>query len=309
MTSLPTPGEVATPWFRLLTLLVVVFSTTLIGMGWSYVLLSSAGIEQAEPFERATAGDDPSANVLRGILLVNQLFSFALPALLTAWYLHRTQWLVRLDLATPPTAAWLGLGTLFLFLGMPVAQFLLALGQNLPLPEWAVQLEDQTNGLIEALLEFGGLGDFLVMLVIMAVLPAVGEELVFRGFVQRNLEAGFGGRSVLAVWTAAAIFSAIHFQFEGFLSRLVLGALMGYLYVWSRNLWVPIVAHFFNNAVFVCAAYFAGDLLEQARTELGDGPPEIPWASGLLCAALVVAFGTVLARRAAGTKDAPTETT
>ena len=291
-----TPNHVFTPWFRLLTLLVVIFLSTLVGVGVGFAILSANGVDQAELYAQIGAGEYGQMGVLRWVLLVNQLFSFALPALLTAWYLYRSDWLRRLDLRPLPAPVWLALGTLFIFLGMFVAQFLLALGQNLPLPDWATQLEDQTNGLIQAMLQFGGRGDLLLALFIMAVLPAVGEELVFRGFLQRNLKEWFGGRGVLAVWVAAAIFSAIHFQFEGFLSRMVLGALMGYLYLWSRSLWVPIVAHFFNNAFFVFIAYHGGDLLDQARAEVGEGPPDIPWVSGLLCSVTVVAFGIFLAK-------------
>ena len=97
--------------------------------------------------------------------------------------------------------------------------------------------------------------DLLVAMLVIAVLPAIGEELVFRGLIQNELYRGTKNIHV-AIWVAAILFSAIHFQFFGFVPRLLLGALFGYLYYWSRNLWIPILAHFVNNGLSVLVMYF-----------------------------------------------------
>ena len=57
------------------------------------------------------------------------------------------------------------------------------------------------------------------------------------------------------VWISAAIFSAIHMQFQGFLASMILGALLGYLLVWTRSFWIPMIVHFLNNGLQVVAIY------------------------------------------------------
>ena len=103
-------------------------------------------------------------------------------------------------------------------------------------------------------------------LLVVALIPAVAEEMIFRGIVQQTLESWLKN-PIYAVWVAAAVFSFIHFQFEGFLPRMVLGLVLGYLYYWTRNLWIPILAHFVNNGVQVVAAYFMPEQLESLEPE------------------------------------------
>lgn len=94
-------------------------------------------------------------------------------------------------------------------------------------------------------------------IIIVALLPAIGEEFFFRGVVQKLL-AGFFKNGNAAVWITAIIFSAIHFQFYGFLPRLLLGLIFGYLFLWSGSIWLPVVAHLVNNLIPVVVAWFVG---------------------------------------------------
>lgn len=120
---------------------------------------------------------------------------------------------------------------------------------------WAREREDTAAELTKFLTNFDSTGELILALFIIAVLPAIGEELVFRGLIQNELFRGTKNIHV-AIWTAAILFSAIHFQFFGFVPRLLLGALFGYIYYWSGNLTLAILAHFVNNAVSVVALYF-----------------------------------------------------
>lgn len=119
------------------------------------------------------------------------------------------------------------------------------------------EMEDQAGALTEALASRTDLPHFLVNLVVLAVVPAIGEELIFRGLLLRII-ASWTGSKTKGVWISAALFSAMHMQFYGFLPRLLLGALLGYLFVWSRTIWVPIAAHFANNAVALTLMYLIG---------------------------------------------------
>lgn len=120
--------------------------------------------------------------------------------------------------------------------------------------QWAQRMEETMKVLTEYMTEFESTGYFAVAIFVIAVIPAIGEELLFRGLLQNILKRIFKNDHV-AIWVAAILFSAIHFQFYGFIPRVLLGALFGYLYVWSGSLFFPIIAHFFNNALSLLALY------------------------------------------------------
>ncbi|WBA41274.1 CPBP family intramembrane glutamic endopeptidase [Hymenobacter canadensis] len=118
----------------------------------------------------------------------------------------------------------------------------------------AREMENRAQDLTRYLTQFSTPTRFVVGLLVIAVVPAISEELVFRGVVQRNLVQWTGSRHV-GIWLAAATFSAIHFQFFGFVPRFVLGLVLGYLYEWSGNILVPMAAHFTQNAFQIILLY------------------------------------------------------
>ncbi len=126
--------------------------------------------------------------------------------------------------------------------------------QEIDLPSWAKDLETKAKEMTEYLTGFDSVNQFILAFIVIGVLAAVGEEFFFRGIIQRELFRGTGNIHV-AIWITAIIFSAFHFQFFGFLPRMILGALFGYLYYWSGNLIIPMIAHFFNNGLIVIALY------------------------------------------------------
>lgn len=117
--------------------------------------------------------------------------------------------------------------------------------------------EDNLAKMTEVLLSMNSISEYLLMLFVVAILPALGEEFVFRGVVQSQLAKTFKNIHV-GIWTSAFVFSFIHFQFYGFLPRMLLGAFFGYLLVHTGSIWSSVLAHFVNNAMAVTAAYFAG---------------------------------------------------
>ena len=120
--------------------------------------------------------------------------------------------------------------------------------------DWARTYEDRAEELTKFMTEFSSMGEFLLAFIVIAVLPAFGEELVFRGMLQPQLFRMTKNIHV-AIWTSAIIFSAFHLQFFGFVPRMLLGALFGYLYYWSGNLFMPMFAHFVNNGFSVVMLY------------------------------------------------------
>jgi uncharacterized protein len=120
---------------------------------------------------------------------------------------------------------------------------------------WAKEREDLATELTKYLTQFESGYELAIAIFVIAVLPALGEEIVFRGIIQNQFYQGTKNIHV-SIWLAAFLFSAIHLQFFGFVPRLLLGALFGYLYYWSGNLWLAITAHFINNGFSVLAMYF-----------------------------------------------------
>jgi membrane protease YdiL (CAAX protease family) len=115
-------------------------------------------------------------------------------------------------------------------------------------------MEAEATETLLNLIQMDNIGELLINLLLMALLPALGEELVFRGVVQQYGYALFK-RKTVSVWLTALLFSAIHFQFEGFIPRFLLGLVLGYLFYWTNQILIPIILHFANNAIMVTASY------------------------------------------------------
>jgi membrane protease YdiL (CAAX protease family) len=152
--------------------------------------------------------------------------------------------------------------------------------------EWAREKETLAEELTNFFTTFTSTGDFLVGMIVIALLPGIGEELVFRGMLQPELYRLSGNHHV-AIWTSAIIFSAFHMQFFGFVPRMFLGALFGYLYLWSSNLMVPMIAHFVNNGFSVLMMYLYQKGI--ITTDM-ESPEAAPWPMVILFTAIFVAL-------------------
>ena len=127
-----------------------------------------------------------------------------------------------------------------------------------PLEAWMKTQEETAKNLTDQFMHVTTFGGLIINLLLMAVLPAISEELTFRGvlmnlFKVKGERLKVKGESVphLAIWCSAILFSAIHLQFYGFVPRMLMGALFGYMLVWTGSLWTPILMHFTNNAMAV----------------------------------------------------------
>lgn len=202
----------------------------------------------------------------RTVNLVSHVFTFTVPGLATVYLFHKKQWWDRLSLNIQPKSFFIGAGILWLMVSFPFAQWSYWINQQLPLPSWATSLEGQAEAMIAGLLNMESIGELLFSLLVMAVAPAVGEEIIFRGIVQKEFEERTSNPH-LAIWLAAIIFSGFHMQFEGFLPRLILGALLGYLFYWSKNLWIPIIVHLFYNGIQIIAYYSYGAAMDEMAAD------------------------------------------
>lgn len=168
---------------------------------------------------------------------------------------------------------------------------------NIDLPEfmsgfekWAKQLEETMAETTKLFTTFENFGAFALAFVVVAILPGIGEELLFRGLLQNALHR-WTKNTHAAIWISAFLFSAIHLQFYGLFPRMALGALFGYLYVWSGNLWYPIIAHITNNGLALVIAYlFQLEIIDVNP----DDPESMPMAYSIgglvICSLLLFLF-------------------
>ena len=152
-------------------------------------------------------------------------------------------------------------GIALMFISLPVTNQLTTWNESMKLggvfsqlEKWMKTLEEAAQTATEKMLQADNIGGLLLNLLIIALIPAVGEELTFRGVLQQSLTRGMKNPHV-AILLSAAIFSFIHFQFYGFLPRMFLGILLGYMFYITDSLWTSIAMHFVNNGTAVVLYY------------------------------------------------------
>ena len=209
---------------------------------------------------------------MKWLQLLQSVATFLLPALAGAYLWSNTpmQWL---HLDSKPSWQEALAAVVVMLLAIPGINLLSAWNQQMVLPEWMSGIEqwmrmqeDAAAQLTEQFLRVDTVGGLLVNIGLMALLPAVGEELTFRGVVQGM----FTRNKHVAIWATAAIFSFVHMQFYGFLPRMLLGAMFGYMLWWTGSLWVPMLMHFVNNCAAVVVAFWAYNYLEEGSAEMLD---------------------------------------
>lgn len=168
--------------------------------------------------------------------------------------------------------------TLALVLAMvPAMNVVVAWNASLTLPQewaevenWLREAEENASHLISLLIGTQSVGSLVIALLIVGVLTGLSEEIFFRGMLQRTLVT-LPFNTHVSIWITAVIFSAVHMQFFGFVPRLLLGALFGYLAFWSGSLWLPVMAHAFNNMCAASAMWASGDSEEALINNIGSG--------------------------------------
>lgn len=196
---------------------------------------------------------------------LQSLFTIAMPALLVAAMTHpRPLHYLKIEKNGKMLQQVFFALLLFVFSYLG-ATFLSQWNSGMVLPESMSGIEQKMRSMEDAametttlLLSVDTIGGLLLNLLIVAGFAAVSEELFFRGALQQFLQERFHSGHA-AVWLAALIFSLVHFQFYGFIPRLFLGALLGYLLLYTQNLWIPVIFHFINNATVIVLHFFWGD--------------------------------------------------
>ncbi|SFH10546.1 CPBP family intramembrane glutamic endopeptidase [Pedobacter insulae] len=296
MQFIPTSKQENSPYLQLLFLgafaiggllvaMVVGFGIALLCYG-SNILTDTAWL----------SGNDPkNIGALKILLTAQQVGLFLSPALLLGiiegkkpqnfYHLRR------------PNINILFVVFLIMACSMPLMSWTNEANQKMYLPDflrsietWMRKMEDEAAKTTVAILKMKSVGDFLITLFVIAVMPAICEEFLFRGALQR-IFLRWVRSPHLAIWISAIIFSVIHFQFYGFFPRLFLGAAFGYIYFWTGSLWYTIFAHFLNNGFAVSIAWY----FQQKNLPL-NSEEEIPvqWYGYIISAILTLALFKLL---------------
>lgn len=217
--------------------------------------------------------DRTSVASLKWLQLFQTLALFFLPPLLMALFCCEKplQWL-HIDRGMSWQTAFFAV--VLMLCAIPGINLLSYLNQQLTLPSFLEPLEalmrsqeDAANQLTEQFLQVNTIWGLLINVGLMALLPAISEELTFRGTIQSffadssdsngtfSTRHSLSARTKIGIWATAIIFSFVHFQFYGFVPRMLMGAMFGYMLAWTGSLWVPMLMHFTNNAVAVLSYY------------------------------------------------------
>lgn len=216
-------------------------------------------------FDLLDAISRPAVNdlaVMRYFQIIQSIFVFVIPSFLAAW-LFSGDTFGYLHARSRPAGLGLLLVLCTVVVAIPFLNGITWMNAQLDLPDWLdslekrmISLEESAAHLTELFLQSHNYGDLMINLVMIAILPAIGEEFLFRGVFQR-LFADWTKNAHLGVMLGAFIFSFFHFQFFGFLPRFLLGVYFGYLYVWSGTIWLPVAGHFINNGLAVAYYHFS----------------------------------------------------
>ena len=286
---MPQPPSLPEPRVRLVLLAqigLMIFCSG-IGVMLYYMICILAGWDPS----MALHADSPLAErwQMRMQLGLTHMFGFLVAGSVTVWIFYRgitqtqVSWPDYLQARQRPPWSELLLGILLMAVSMPLVLYTLSLNQQFPLPEMFKTVGNQAEEALKGLLHMDSVAELLANITLVALLPALGEELVFRGVVQQQLMRRIANPWV-AILVSAAIFSAAHFQFDGFLPRMLLGFLLGWLYWKTRSFWVPVAGHFFNNGIQVLGQYLYSKELSAIDLEKDV---HVPWEFAAMSAFMV----------------------
>lgn len=242
--------------------------------------------------------------VLKYFQTVQAIGMFIVPPLILA-YLFQGNILSYLYLDRSSTASTFLLAAVLMFAIAPVINFMGEWNSNMSFPEWMSGIEqwmrnseDQATEITEAFLNVKTIPGLAFNLFMVALLPAIGEELMFRGLVQK-IFTRMTQNTHWGIWLSAILFSAMHVQFYGFVPRVLLGALFGYMLVWSGSMWLPVLGHFINNAFGVIGMFLIHNGMISSEVE-DYGSTENSYYAAILSLFVVVFLLWQIKRQNAG---------
>ena len=255
------------------------WSILLILIGTFFVMLFVTGLLQ---IWIASSGLSARDCVLLGSAAQGVL-AFIVPSLVAA-RLESDHPLSGMGLAGRQELRWYVGVVLLLLLSMPAMNQIIYWNSEFHFPDSMAALEeslraweDQAAAMTDVILQGSSVMTLISGILVVGVLTGFAEESFFRGGLQRIMHR-YGVNAHVAIWGAAFIFSAVHFQFFGFVPRLLLGAAFGYIYYWTGSLWCSAFAHALNNSLVVIFAWLQnGGVNADDIESLGVCESGFPW--------------------------------
>lgn len=222
------------------------------------------------------------ANALASII------AFGLPGIVVAFF-SKNKVVSELGFVRIKNWNQIGLVILIAITGLFLSGALGDLTERIPTPialkNWATQMEDQYKKALYAMTQMKSALDLLFAIIAVAVVPAIVEELFFRASLQKII-MDWTGKPYVAIIVTAVIFSAFHFSYFGFLSRMSLGIILGIIYFYTKTIWLPMLMHFINNGIGITTLYFVRDNPKKMDAVI-DGNLPFYWA-------VVALFGIII---------------
>lgn len=242
------------------------------------------GAEVNTPENLSKVANPENLGILRFYQIVLSIGLFLIPSFILAFLFSRSTF----DYLLLNRSARIDRFVVIVFTmlaAVPFINFLAYWNEHIRLPEFLsgmeayfVKSEQAAKEHTYAFLRAQSAFDFIFNIFMVAMLPAITEELMFRGILQR-IFSGMARNAHWGILISAFLFSAVHLQFYGLFPRWALGVMFGYMLLWSGSLWLPIIAHFMNNAIAVTGFYFSGAPNSgKDLTEVGSTPEMLPVA-------------------------------
>jgi uncharacterized protein len=252
-------------YLRILIFVAIILSTMILVLIFGFALAAPIfGQDMMKNISLMGTSTDPGVIAMaKYFQIVSQFGIFLIPTILFA-FLDGRNIGSYLKINSCPHLKTVVFAILAILVVVPLINFIAEINQQMSFPSfmndietWMRDTEDSAAKMTTTFLNVSTIEGLLINVLMMAIIPAIGEEFLFRGILQKLFQQ-WSRNSHIAIILSAFLFSAIHMQFYGFIPRFFLGIFLGYSFIWSGSLWVPIVIHFINNFTAVLFSYFAG---------------------------------------------------
>jgi len=266
--------------FALFVMVASVFIFMVVGMIAVIPIYGLGGLMSS--MSETSLNSAEGINLLKYFQVIQSIGLFVVPPFIIGW-LYQGNFSEYLKINRSTRVQSFLLASICLLAVIPFINFLGAINSQMTFPEslsglegWMKNMENAAQVMIEKFMKVDGISGLMFNIFMIAVLPALGEELMFRGVIQR-IFSDWTKNYHWGIWISAFLFSAMHMQFYGFLPRMALGAMFGYLLVWTGTMWVPILAHFVNNLMGVLGYFLIGKgVISKDIEEWGTGSEQFP---------------------------------
>lgn len=255
--------------------------------------IASTGVEDENITSIIEILDNGNEHIVKLGIAINHVLLFAGSALLFCRFVLQKK--VGAYFKFKPHSDLETVGLLFLLLvcAYPIIAASGMLFEDITLPEWLRSADDSSMEHLTKLLEMNSLTDYLINLLLIAIIPAIGEELLFRGVIQQEIIKKIR-KPIIGIFITALLFAAVHLQIEGFPPKFLIGLILGYAYYTTQNIWIPIALHFFNNGLLVTAHFLMSDSIQAESMSDTDSPSIFMIIFSLCLCAFIV---SIIARK------------